>query len=90
MLFAIPRVVKLDLVVEHEMSWWTTENAPVRARNDAEIRMQNEASRLYVMVTNKSINNVSRRKEQRGQCSKYSTECEASSRRVRAVMRQAR
>jgi hypothetical protein len=56
MLFAIPRFVKLDLVVDVEVSWRTTENAaPVLARNDAEIKMQNEASRLYVMVTNKSI-----------------------------------
>ena len=60
MLFAILRVVKLDLVVDVEVSWRTTENAdPVRARNDAEIRMQSEASRLYVMVTNKAIDNDS-------------------------------
>jgi hypothetical protein len=57
MLLAIPRVVKVDLVVE--VSWWTTENAPVRARNKAESRVQNEASSVCVMVTNKSIDNDS-------------------------------
>ncbi len=64
MLFAILSVFKLavDLVVDVEVavSCWTTENAdPVRARNDAEIRMQNEASSLCVMVIDKSIDNDS-------------------------------